>query len=72
MFGLSHHCAYVSHLKIVDYKGIYRKLEMYISNTQFGFHDGLGTREALFAIDVLTKQIKDKNKNREGQIHIYQ
>lgn len=48
-------------LKII-HKRIYRKLEEGISNTQFGFREGLGTREALFGINVLFQRCLDVNK----------
>jgi len=39
-------------VKII-HKRIYRRIEEDIGNTQFGFREGLGTREALFGINVL-------------------
>lgn len=36
-------------LKII-HKRIYKKCEEYLSETQFGFRNGLGTRDALFCI----------------------
>uniref|UniRef100_A0A8D9BKL9 Reverse transcriptase domain-containing protein n=1 Tax=Cacopsylla melanoneura TaxID=428564 RepID=A0A8D9BKL9_9HEMI len=38
---------------------IYTKLEAHISNTQFGFRNSLGTREALFSIQVLIQKCRD-------------
>lgn len=40
---------------------IYKKCEYQINNTQFGFRNGFGTREALFALNVLTQRCKDMN-----------
>jgi Reverse transcriptase (RNA-dependent DNA polymerase) len=48
-------------LKII-HKRIYKKLEEGISNTQFGFREGLGTREALFGINVLFQRCLDMNQ----------
>ena len=48
-------------LKII-HKRIYRKLEEDISNTQFGFREGLGTREALFGINVFFQRYLDINQ----------
>ena len=48
-------------LKII-HKRIYRKLEEEISSTQFGFREGLGTREALFGINVLFQRCLDINQ----------
>ncbi|KAI5746878.1 hypothetical protein M8J77_008501 [Diaphorina citri] len=52
-------------LKII-HRRIYRKLEDNISNTQFGFRNGFGTREALFAFNVIMQRCLDVNQN----IHI--
>lgn len=49
-------------LKII-HKRIYRRLEEYISNTQFGFREGLGTPEALFGINVLFQRCLDINQD---------
>lgn len=49
-------------LKII-HKRIYRKLEEDMSNTQFGFREGLGTREALFGINVLFQRCLDMNQD---------
>lgn len=49
-------------LKII-HKRIYRRLEEDISNTQFGFREGLGTREALFGINVLFQRCLDINQD---------
>lgn len=38
---------------------MYKKLEQHISATQFGFRNGLGTREALFSIQVLIQRCRD-------------
>lgn len=40
---------------------IFRKCEQQMSDTQFGFRSGLGTREALYAITVLTQRCRDMN-----------
>lgn len=40
---------------------IYGKLEEKIGNTQFGFRKGLGTREALFGVQVLIQRCRDVN-----------
>jgi len=40
---------------------VYRKLDENISNTQFGFRRGFGTREALFSIQVLIQRARDIN-----------
>lgn len=51
-----------SFLKIIQHR-IHRKLEQDISETQFGFRNGLGTREALFALNVLTQRCLDVNQD---------
>ena len=40
---------------------IYRRLDERISDTQFGFRKGFGTREALFSIQVLIQRARDVN-----------
>lgn len=40
---------------------VFRRLDERISNTQFGFRKGLGTREALFSIQVLIQRARDVN-----------
>ena len=40
---------------------IYKKCEQQVNDTQFGFRNGLGTREALFSINVLTQRARDMN-----------
>lgn len=45
-------------LKIVHGR-LYPKLEQYISDTQFGFRNGVGTREALFSLNVLVQRSRD-------------
>lgn len=45
-------------LKII-HKRIYRRCEENISETQFGFREALGTREALFAVQVLFQRCRD-------------
>lgn len=42
---------------------IYRKCEYQLDETQFGFRNGYGTREALFSLNVLTKRCRDMNVN---------
>lgn len=49
-------------LKIL-HKRIYKKCEEYISETQFGFRNGLGTRDALFGLQVLVQRCMDINKD---------
>uniref|UniRef100_A0A8D8WNS4 Craniofacial development protein 2 n=2 Tax=Cacopsylla melanoneura TaxID=428564 RepID=A0A8D8WNS4_9HEMI len=49
-------------LKVI-HKRINKKLEENISETQFGFRNGFGTREALFAYNVLAQRCLDVNKN---------
>lgn len=44
---------------------IYNKCEEQINDTQFGFRKGLGTREAIFCMNVLTQQCRDMN------VHMY-
>lgn len=48
-------------LKII-HKRIYNKLEEGISNSQFGFRNGFGTREALFAFNTLIQRNLEMNK----------
>lgn len=48
-------------LKIIHQR-IFRKLEQDISETQFGFRNAIGTREALFAFNVLTQRCMDVNQ----------
>lgn len=43
------------------YSRIYRRLEKNITETQFGFMNALGTREALSSIQVLIKRDRDFN-----------
>lgn len=47
-------------LKIIHAR-IYKKCEENNGETQFGFRNGLGTREALFAIQVLIQRCRDVN-----------
>lgn len=49
-------------LKIIHNR-IYQKLDMDIGETQFGFRKGLGTREALFALNVLIQRCLDVNQD---------
>ena len=50
-------------LKII-HKRIYHKCERNISDNQFGFKSGIGTREALFSLQVLIQNCRDMNKDR--------
>lgn len=50
------------YLKII-HKRIYKKCEANISDAQFGFRAGLGTREALFAIQALIQNCRDVRKD---------
>lgn len=45
-------------LKIIQDR-LYRKCKEHLSDTQFGFCNGLGTREALFSIQVLIQRCRD-------------
>jgi hypothetical protein len=47
-------------LRII-YERIKNKREEYISDTQFGFRAGTGTREALVSLTVLTEKCLDMN-----------
>uniref|UniRef100_A0A8D8W5N2 Craniofacial development protein 2 n=2 Tax=Cacopsylla melanoneura TaxID=428564 RepID=A0A8D8W5N2_9HEMI len=47
-------------LKII-HKRIYKKCESQISPNQFGFVNAVGTREALFAIQILVQRCRDVN-----------
>lgn len=47
-------------LKVI-HRRIYKICEEQISSTQFGFRNGLGTREALFSIQVLFQRCRDMN-----------
>jgi hypothetical protein len=47
-------------LKIIHTR-IYKKIEEDISNTQFGFRDAMGTREALFTFNTLVQRCYDSN-----------
>ena len=49
-------------LKIIHNR-IYKKCEENISETQFGFRKGLGTRDALFALQILVQRCWDVNKD---------
>ena len=49
-------------LKIIHTR-IHRKLEIDISDTQFGFRNGVGTREALFALNVMSQRCLDINQD---------
>ncbi|CAH2090670.1 unnamed protein product [Euphydryas editha] len=64
--SIDHHHSLMSHvLKIflkVIHNRIYRKVEENISNTQFGFRNGFGTRDALFGYQVLLQRCWDMNR----------
>lgn len=45
-------------LKVLHFR-IYQRCEQYIGDTQFGFRNGLGTREALFSLQVLAQRCRD-------------
>lgn len=49
-------------LKVIHNR-IYRKLDADVGDTQFGFRKGLGTREALFALNVLSQRCMDVNQD---------
>lgn len=49
-------------LKIIHGR-IARTLEYDISDTQFGFRNGMGTREALFGLNVLAQRCMDMNQD---------
>lgn len=49
-------------LKIIHSR-IYRKCEEHISDTQFGFRSGLGTRDAQFCLNFLVQRCLDIHKN---------
>lgn len=49
-------------LKIIHTR-IRSKLELDISESQFGFRNGVGTREALFSLNVLTQRCLDVNRD---------
>lgn len=49
-------------LKIIHNR-IYKKVEENISNTQFGFRNGFGTRDALFGYQVLLQRCWDMNRS---------
>uniref|UniRef100_A0A8D8TK36 Craniofacial development protein 2 n=1 Tax=Cacopsylla melanoneura TaxID=428564 RepID=A0A8D8TK36_9HEMI len=49
-------------LKVI-HKRINKKLDENISNTQFGFRNGFGTREALFAYNVMVQRCLDVNQD---------
>lgn len=49
-------------LKVL-HRRIYRKCEDLLTDTQFGFRGGFGTRDALFAMQVLVQRCRDMNKD---------
>lgn len=48
-------------LKIIHSR-IFKKCEQDISQSQFGFREGMGTREALFGLNVLFQKCRDQQK----------
>ncbi|XP_060527642.1 uncharacterized protein LOC132702840 [Cylas formicarius] len=56
-------CHILKVLLKINHRRIYKKLEIDIEDTQFGFRNGLGTREALFAFNVLTQRCLDVNQD---------
>ncbi|VEN57771.1 unnamed protein product [Callosobruchus maculatus] len=48
-------------LKIIHSR-IFRKCEQDISQSQFGFREGMGTREALFGLNVLLQKCRDQQR----------
>ena len=59
MISLMSHVLKV-YLRIIHSR-IYWKCEQKMGHTQFGFRNGVGTREALLAINVLTQRCRDMN-----------
>lgn len=49
-------------LKVI-HRRIYSKCEEHISETQFGFREGLGTREAIFSLQVLIQRCRDVSQD---------
>lgn len=49
-------------LRII-YNRLYKKCEQNIKKTQFGFRNGLGTRDALFTFQVLIQRTRDMNND---------
>lgn len=49
-------------LKIIQNR-VYKRLENELSDEQFGFREGLGTREALFCVRLLAQKICEFKKN---------
>ncbi|KAI5707314.1 hypothetical protein M8J77_000030 [Diaphorina citri] len=49
-------------LKIIQQR-TYMKIEEKMSNSQFGFRNGLGTREALFSIQVLIQKLRNNDND---------
>lgn len=47
-------------LKVIHAR-IHRKCEESLGNTQFGFRNGFGTREAMFGFQVLVQRCRDVN-----------
>lgn len=47
-------------LKVIHNR-IYKKLDEHIGESQFGFRNATGTREALFAINILAQRCRDVN-----------
>src|SRR5262249_3570638 len=59
MISLKSHALKTS-LRIIHTR-IYKKCEQLVDNSQFGFRNGMGTREALFSLNVLTQRARDMN-----------
>lgn len=55
-------------LKIIHDR-IHRKWEMALTNTQFDFRNGIGTREALFGVNVLLQRCRDVSKDVYYRVH---
>lgn len=49
-------------LKII-HRRIYNKCEGLMGKTQFGFKEGMGTREALFSLQMLVQRCQDTNQD---------
>lgn len=49
-------------LRIINTR-LYNKCETENSNTQFGFRNGMGTREAIFTFSVVSQRCLDVNQN---------
>lgn len=49
-------------LKVLDTR-VYRKIEQDINETQFELTNGLGTREALYAVNIMSQRCLDINQH---------